>query len=344
MAVDRVHEASFYQQLDNNLVLCGLCRQRCRIPSGKRGICGVRENQHGVLYSLVYGKLIAQHVDPIEKKPLYHVLPGSSAYSIATAGCNFRCQHCQNAEISQTVNEHPGHDIPGPRHEISPESVVQKAIQAGCQSIAYTYTEPTIFYEYAFDVARLAHDRGLKNLFVTNGYICDAPLTEIAPFLDAANIDLKGYNTDFYQRVCGARLDETLAAIRSYHRLGIWIEITTLVIPGLNDTPDELSGIAQFIHDLNPDIPWHISRFHPDYKMSDRNITPTQTLLHAQKIGHDVGLNYIYVGNVRDLGETTHCPQCAAVILQRKGFAIIDNQLTTGHCSRCHSPIAGLWD
>ncbi len=203
--------------------------------------------------------------------------------------------------------------------------------------------QPTIFYEYARDVAHIAHNAGLKNLFVTNGYICDDPLQEIAPILDAANIDLKGYSTDFYRQVCGASLEETLEAIRSFHRLGIWIEITTLIIPGLNDHHDELSGIAQFIHDLNPEIPWHISRFHPDYKMPNRTPTPTQTLIQAQEIGRDVGLKYVYVGNVQDLGESTICPQCGEVIIQRKGFAVMANQITTDGCSRCHHPSAGLW-
>jgi pyruvate formate lyase activating enzyme len=338
-----MHEASFYHQLEDHQVQCGLCRQRCRIADGHRGICAVRENRGGILYSLVYGKLIAQNVDPIEKKPLYHVLPGTRSYSIATVGCNLRCRHCQNAEISQAAHEHPGKQIPGPREEISPETVIAAANSSGCRSIAYTYTEPTVFYEYALDVARLAHTAGLKNIFVTNGYISEDPLREISPLLDAANIDLKGFNDDFYRRVCGARLDETLDAIRLYHELGIWIEITTLIIPHLNDSDDELRGIAQFIHDLSPNIPWHVSRFHPDYKMQDRTTTPINTLLKAQDIGREQGLQYIYVGNVGGLSETTVCPQCTQVLVERKGFAITDKHIINGRCSRCHALIPGIW-
>ncbi|MHA1712518.1 MAG: AmmeMemoRadiSam system radical SAM enzyme [Candidatus Ranarchaeia archaeon] len=338
-----MHEALFYKKNEDQSVTCQLCRHHCRIQVGQRGICAVRENRDGRLYSLVYGRLIAQHVDPIEKKPLYHVLPGTRSYSIATVGCNFRCKNCQNADISQAAREHPGQPIPGTREEIPADRIVEAAKAAACHSIAYTYTEPTIFFEYALEVAKKAHAQGLKNVFVTNGYISEDPLREIAPVLDAANIDLKGFTEDFYHKICAARLDETLNSIRLYYKLGIWIEITTLVIPGLNDSDDELRGIAEFIHGISPDIPWHVSRFHPDYQMVDRGVTPVETLLRAQEISREVGLNYVYVGNVLGLGETTVCPNCAEILVQRRGFAMGEHRLINGRCPRCHSFIPGIW-
>ncbi|MDD3294427.1 MAG: AmmeMemoRadiSam system radical SAM enzyme, partial [Geobacteraceae bacterium] len=225
-------EALFYTQVGSGGVQCGLCRFRCVIEDGKRGICGVRENSDGVLYSLVYGKAVAEQVDPIEKKPLYHFLPGSRSYSVAAAGCNFRCYHCQNYTISQPL--FPGGNIAG--ENLSPEEIVSRALSAGCRSIAYTYTEPTVFFEYAHDTAVLAHRAGIRNVFVTNGYISSEALAFIRPYLDAANIDLKGYTEKFYREIVGARLSGVLDCIREYKSLGIWIELTTLVIPGLNDS------------------------------------------------------------------------------------------------------------
>lgn len=273
-----MHEAMFYAKEADGRVKCGLCRFRCLIPNGGRGICGVRENQGGILYTLVYGKAIAEHVDPIEKKPLFHVMPGSRSYSIATVGCNFRCLHCQNYSISQPVSGRltiSGMDLP-------PQAIVKKALSSGCRSISYTYTEPTIFYEYAYDTARLAHQAGLKNIFVTNGYITKEALSHIRPFLDAANIDLKGNSDRFYREVVHAMLSEVLESIIEYKKMGIWVEITTLVIPGWNDSEDELRGIARFIVEhLGRETPWHVSAFYPTFKMLDRPPTPAATLRRA---------------------------------------------------------------
>ncbi|RLG54961.1 MAG: AmmeMemoRadiSam system radical SAM enzyme, partial [Candidatus Hydrothermarchaeota archaeon] len=266
-------EAMFYDKI-NGKVKCKLCRHSCVIPEGKRGICGVRQNRNGKLYSLVYGKLVAKNVDPIEKKPLYHFYPGSKAYSIATVGCNFSCKHCQNYEISQPARETG--EIFG--RDFSPEEIVAEAKRYNCEVIAYTYTEPTVFYEYAYETAKLASKEGIKNIFVTNGYTSEEALKEISPYLDGANIDLKAFTDKFYREICGARLEPVLETIKLYKELGIWIEITTLVIPTLNDNEEELRKIAEFIKSLGDEIPWHVSAFHPDYKLMNLPRTPLETL------------------------------------------------------------------
>ena len=337
-----MREAMFWEKLDGDRVRCGLCRHACVIPPGRRGICGVRENQEGQLFSLVYGRLIAENVDPIEKKPLFHYRPGSRSYSIATVGCNFRCRHCQNAEISQWP--HTGRAIPG--HEVSPEEVVGAARDAGCGSISYTYTEPTIFYEFAYDTALLAHEKGLGNVFVSNGYTSTAALERIAPVLDAANVDLKGFTEKFYREVAGATLSGVLATLRDYRRLGIWLEITTLVIPGWNDGDAELAAIARFIaEELGPLVPWHVTAFYPTYKMLDRPPTPTATLRRARQIGLEAGLKHVYVGNVPDAtGENTYCPNCGELLIDQHGFRLGRMQLGKGACGTCRTPLAGVWD
>jgi pyruvate formate lyase activating enzyme len=331
-------EALFYEKTGNRQVRCGLCRFNCLIDDGKRGICAVRENRGGTLYSLVYGKVIAEHVDPVEKKPLFHVMPGSSSFSIATVGCNFRCRHCQNYSIAQIGSNMR---IPGTLR--SPEEIVQNAIGSGCSSISYTYTEPTIFFEFALDTARIAKEAGLLNIFVTNGYISKEPLELIAPFLDAANIDLKGFSDKFYREIVGAKLSEVLDCIIDYRRLGIWLEITTLIIPGLNDTDAELNGIASFILEhLGADTPWHVSQFYPTYQLTDRSRTPVSTLKKAFEIGRAQGLNYVYVGNVPGKGgENTDCPDCGAMVIERSGYRITANRVMNGECPDCGSNIAG---
>jgi pyruvate formate lyase activating enzyme len=272
------------------------------IADGKRGVCQVRENRDGTLYTLVYGRTISQHVDPVEKKPLYHFYPGSTAYSIATPGCNFRCQWCQNWEISQMPREQ--HLISG--HKASPEQIVAATQRAGCQSIAYTYTEPTIFFEYAYDTARLAHAAGLANLYITNGYMTVEMLETFHPYLDAANVDLKAFRKKTYHRYVGAGLQPVLDSMKTMKRMGIWLEVTTLVIPGLNDDSAELRDEAQFIaNELGVDTPWHISRFFPAYKMTDVPPTPLATLQRARQIGLEEGLHYVYVGNIPDDNRTT---------------------------------------
>ena len=336
-----MHEAKFWEAKDNGFVQCRLCRFNCRIAEGGRGICGVRTNKQGVLYSLVYGRAVATNIDPIEKKPLFHLLPGSKSYSIATVGCNFRCLHCQNANISQWPHEHE--QIPG--EPLSPEQIVADALASGCQSIAYTYTEPTIYYEYAYDTAKLAHAAGLKNIFVSNGYTETGPLEEIAPFLDAANIDLKGFSDSFYRKCTGASLAGVLETLRDYHRLGIWLEVTTLLITGQNDDDAELKELAEFIAtELGPETPWHVTAFFPAFKMMDVPPTPMTSLLRAREIGKQAGLKHVYTGNLYDAdGESTFCPECNARQIHRHGFELTENSLVAGCCSVCGYSVAGFW-
>lgn len=332
-------EAMFYEREAGDTVRCGLCRFRCRIGNGARGICGVRENRAGVLYSLVYGKLCAEHVDPIEKKPLFHVLPGSRSYSIATVGCNFHCSHCQNYTISQVDrNAAVGGEVR------SPQQVVDRALHAGCRSIAYTYTEPTIFFEFAYDTARLAAEAGLKNIFVTNGYISSEALSTIAPYLHAANVDLKGFSEGFYREFVHASLSEVLDSLVEYRRHGIWLEITTLVIPGLNDSDDDLQGIAEFIViNLGADTPWHVTQFYPTYKLIDRPRTPVETLRRARDIGRAAGLRYVYEGNVPgEGGENTYCPACSGLLIKRYGYVIESDRISNSACPDCGESIAGV--
>jgi len=333
-------QAMFQEARDAKKVQCGLCSHRCIIVPGKRGICSVRENRDGILYTLVYDKVIARHIDPIEKKPLFHFLPGSLSYSIATPGCNFRCQHCQNADISQLPRDH-GDIILG--EAVSPSAIVDAALKNGCASLSFTYTEPTIYFELAYDTARLAARAGLKNVFVSNGYITPEALREIKPYLHAANIDLKGYTDDFYKKVCGARLQPVLDSIRLYHELGIWIEITTLVIPGYNDSDDELKGIAQFIRSVGQDIPWHVSRFHPTYKLTGQPITPIETLKRARQIGFDAGLRHVYEGNIPGEGEDTVCWSCKKTLVRRIGFSVLENMIKDSKCKFCGAVIEGVW-
>jgi len=335
-------EALFYQKLEGQKVKCELCPHNCLIVEGRRGVCGVRENQEGKLLSLVYGKIIAAHVDPIEKKPLFHFLPGSRAYSIATVGCNFRCLFCQNYDISQVSKQYP--DIIG--EERSPEEVVEEALRNDCQSISYTYTEPTIFFEFAYDCARLAVQKGLKNNFVTNGYINPEPLKLIAPYLQGANVDLKSFRDEFYKKVTGAFLEPVLSTLKLMVELGIWVEVTTLLIPGLNDSMEELTDIANFIKsELGAEVPWHVSAFYPTYKMTDRPRTPAETLIKAREIGLKAGLKYVFVGNIPIAGsEDTYCRECQKLLIQRSGFQVLQNNIIKHHCSYCGVEIKGVWD
>lgn len=332
-------EALCYQKLAADQVHCFLCAQHCRIKPGDRGKCGVRENRDGTLWSLVYGKLLAQNVDPIEKKPLYHFYPGTLSYSIATAGCNFHCRFCQNADISQISRAQlhlPGQNVPANR-------IVEAAKSRQSTSIAYTYTEPTIFLEYALEVARQAQPRGIKNVFVSNGFMTEQALATIVPYLDAANVDLKSFRNTFYVEQCGARLAPVLKTLERMKKAGIWLEVTTLVIPGLNDDPQELKELAEFLVTLGADIPWHLSRFHPTYQLTDRPPTPVQTLHRAREIGIEAGLHYVYTGNVPgDKGENTYCHQCGTPLIERFGFSIRSQELSNGRCARCQAPLAGV--
>lgn len=334
--------ALLFEQLPDQTVHCRLCRHRCLIANGKRGICRIRENREGILISLVDDLIVAEQIDPIEKKPLFHLLPGSTSYSLAAVGCNFHCLHCQNANIAQYDDQGSG-KLPG--HRLPPAEAVRRALAGGCRSVAYTYTEPTVWFEYALATARLAAEKGLYNLFVTNGYITPEALQMIAPVLHAANIDLKGFSKDFYHHVCGAQLAEVLDCIRDYRRQGIWIELTTLVIPGENDDDHQLNGIARFIADeLGPDTPWHVSRFFPCHRMQNHPPTPIDSLERALAAGERAGLRYVYEGNVAAGREQTHCPHCGALVVERNGYAINAINLRDGSCGSCGEAIAGIWE
>ena len=331
-------EARFYEKLTGDRVRCHLCGHHCNIIDGKRGICGVRENRGGNLYSLVYGRLVSSNVDPIEKKPLFHFLPGSSAYSIATVGCNFRCKNCQNWEISQspkTQNLIMGRGV-------SPREIVQAATRLRCESIAYTYTEPVVFLEYALDTAKLAVKQGMKNIFVTNGYITEDALRTVAPFLHATNIDLKSFTDKFYRENCGARLQPVLDAIKLHKKLGIWVEVTTLIIPTLNDSEETLTEIATFLADVGVEIPWHVSRFYPTYELIDLPPTPRYIIDKAREIGLKAGLRYIYQGNLRGEGENTYCYNCGELLIERYGYQIVKNRIADSTCPHCSEQIDGV--
>lgn len=332
-------EAMFFEKLGNSKVKCYLCRHHCIIDDGKKGICRVRKNHDGILYSLVYRKLISENIDPVEKKPLFHFYPGSSAFSVATVGCNFRCLNCQNYEISQLPKDHD--QIAG--KDVAPEQIVKDALDYHCNSIAYTYTEPTIFFEYAYEIAKIAAGKAIKNIFVTNGYITREALTTIKPYLHAANIDLKSFSDETYKRLCGARLEQVLDCIRSYKEMGIWIEITTLIIPEINDSESELRQIAAFIKGIGPEIPWHVSRFYPKYRLIEKPPTPVDTLRRAREIGLEVGLRYVYEGNVPgEGGENTYCYNCKKILIKRYGYQIIENNIINLRCPACNTTIDGI--
>lgn len=336
-----MHEGMLYERMQKGAVRCNVCAFRCIIRPGARGVCLVRRNVDGTLYTLVYGRTVSQAVDPIEKKPLFHFYPGSGAYSIATVGCNFRCRFCQNWQISQAVRDEDF--ISGA--EARPDQIVDACRRTGCRSIAYTYTEPSIFFEYAYDTARLAHEAGLANVFVTNGYESAEALQTMHAFLDAANVDLKSLSDDFYRRMCTARLQPVLDTLRRMKDLGIWLEVTTLIIPGMNDSSAELRALASFlVEELGPETPWHVSRYHPAYKLVEAPITPLETLERACRIARETGLRHVYVGNVpAGGGENTHCHNCGDLLIERVGVTLLRNRLDHGRCPRCGTALAGVW-
>ncbi|NLA74501.1 MAG: AmmeMemoRadiSam system radical SAM enzyme, partial [Deltaproteobacteria bacterium] len=304
------------------------------------GICGVRENRDGVLYTLVFDKVIAHHLDPVEKKPLFHFLPGSGSYSIATSGCNLKCSFCQNSDISQALVDQE--ILSG--EKISPEDIVNEAIKVKAETIAYTYTEPTIFFELAKETAVIAASKGLRNIFISNGYMTEECIEELSGLLHGANIDLKAFSDDFYRKQCSARLEPVLNSIKKLAGMGVWIEITTLLIPGLNDSEEELTKLAEFIMRVSVDIPWHISRFHPAYRMNNISPTPLNSLIRAQQIGYSAGLRYVYTGNMPgDEGEKTCCHNCGNLLIDRYKFTVNFNNLKNGHCPRCKTYIPGVW-
>ncbi len=329
-------EAILWEPLGDNLVHCYLCAQECRIRPGRTGVCGVRENRDGTLYTLVFGEVVALNVDPIEKKPLFHFLPGSQAFSIATVGCNLRCRFCQNADISQ-ASKGKAETVHG--QPLTPERAVALAHEYGCASIAYTYTEPTIFMEYVLAIAPLAVEAGLANVFVTNGFMTPQAWEVILPFLHAANVDLKGFSERYYRRLCGARLQPVLDTIREFHSQGVETEVTTLVIPEENDSDEELRAIAEFLVSVSPDVPWHISRFFPTYELTNRPPTPVETLRRAAQIGREAGLHYVYMGNVPgEAGENTLCSLCGATVIRRSAFATTIEE-EASRCPVCSAPL-----
>ncbi len=332
-------DALLYDELEDNVVQCHLCAHQCVIQPGKKGICQVRVNDDGRLKTLVYGNLIAKHVDPIEKKPLYHFYPGSLAYSIAAPGCNFRCEWCQNWQISQMPRKMT---IPAV-DRTSPEDVVRAAVSSDCRSIAYTYTEPTVFFEFSFDTAKLAHQEGIKNIYVSNGFMSDAMLELFSPYLDAANIDIKSFEEDTYRRLMGGHLSPVLESCQKMKAMGVWLEITTLVVPGVNDDLDEMKALAAFIHDkLGAETPWHLSRFYPQYKMNHTSPTDENLLSRLRDIGHSLGLHYIYLGNISARTET-HCKQCGHALIIRRGYTVQMSGLdATGHCRVCGTVLDGV--
>ncbi|HOJ14001.1 MAG TPA: AmmeMemoRadiSam system radical SAM enzyme [Deltaproteobacteria bacterium] len=334
-----MQQARFYEKVRGSSVRCTLCPHRCLIADGKTGICGVRKNYGGTLMSLVWARSVAANVDPIEKKPLFHFLPGSRSFSIATVGCNMRCAFCQNSDISQYAVETGS--VTG--DVFPPEAVAASAVRAGCRSISYTYTEPTVYLEYALDTAALAREKGLYNILVTNGYTSVEVVASACKHLvDAANIDLKAFTESFYKRLCSARLAPVLDAIRAYFDAGVWIEITTLVIPGENDSDAELRDIASFICSLSPDIPWHVSRYYPRHLYDKAPPTPVKTLERAREIGLSQGLHFVYTGNVAGHeGEHTVCPGCRNVVIARRGFTVESMNLSGSACAACGRTIPG---
>lgn len=350
-------KAVLYKKLKKNNVQCLACSWQCAISPGKSGICGVRQNKNGDLYLLVYGRPIAVNIDPVEKKPLFHFLPGKTVFSFGTLGCNFSCGFCQNWDISQTPKLSKKIDVEKKQQKtiedlilacqkLSPKEIIDYCLKNKISAIAYTYNEPAIFFEYAYDTARLAHKKGLKNIYVSNGFETDMALEKISPYLDAINIDLKAYSPKFYKKICKAKIEPVLNNIKTIAKefKKTWLEITTLIIPGHNDSPEEIKKIAEFIAKLNPCIPWHISAFYPAYQMSNIQATPTKTIHQAYKIGKKAGLRFVYTGNIYDHhGQNTYCPNCRLALVKRDGYTITDNSIENNRCPKCKENIHGIW-
>jgi len=334
-------KAILYEKLKDNKVQCLACHNQCLISNGKTGICSVRQNIDGDLYLLVYGKAISVNIDPIEKKPLFHFLPGQKAFSLGTVGCNFACDFCQNWEISQIPRNL---DLIHTGEEWEPKKIVKYCKDNKIPIIAYTYNEPTVWIEYALDTMKLAKKEGIKNIWVSNGFMTEKALNLIAPYLDAINIDLKSFSKDFYQKICKGQLNPVKENIQTIWKMGIWIEVTTLIIPGLNDSRKELEQIAKFLVGISKDLPWHISAFYPCYKMLDRPSTPEEALITAYEIGKKSGLRYVYTGNIPNSNyESTFCPKCNTLIIERWGMEILENNLENGKCPKCKTIIQGKW-
>ena len=338
------HLAWLSKMLSSGKILCEACSQACILAEGEYGVCGVRKVEDGKLQLLVYGLAAALNIDPVEKKPMFHFLPNSKVFSFGTLGCNFSCTFCQNHTISQYPKEH-NYDIKG--QKLSPLRAVELALEQGCTSIAYTYNEPVVFFEYSYETAKLAHENGLKNIYVTSGYETQKAIDLLEPYIDGMNIDIKSFSNDFYKEICGARLKPVLESVMYAHKKGIWLEITTLLISGKNDSNEEIRKIAKFIVSVDSSIPWHLSAFHPMYKMSHTPRTSENTLLRAYKIAKQEGLKYVYIGNVdNQKHQATYCPNCSNLVIQRSQRAgwYVDNKLNkSGVCPYCSKVIEGVW-
>ncbi|OGI15135.1 AmmeMemoRadiSam system radical SAM enzyme [Candidatus Micrarchaeota archaeon RBG_16_49_10] len=349
-------KAKLFERLGKKTVKCTACSHYCKIPEGGTGICGIRKNAKGELHLLTYGKPLGLQVDPIEKKPLYHFLPGSEILSFGTYGCNFACDFCQNWPSSQAPrlikqssksDEKTMSTIEKALQEIEdvpPEDIVKAAKAKKAPSIAYTYNEPTVFFEYALDVARLAKKSRIRNVFVSNGFMSKELMDKAEDFIDAINIDLKSFSEDFYLKVCRGRLKPVLENIKAFHEMGVWVELTTLVIPGKNDSDEELGKIAEFIAGVDRSMPWHISAFHPDFRMADVPATSMDTLLRAFNIGARAGLEHIYIGNVGGGDhQNTYCPKCEKIVIERAYPVYANSFLKDGRCHSCGEAIKGVW-
>lgn len=335
-----MHEAYFYEKVGDDAVRCLLCSNQCMLTDGQRGFCRVREPVKGKLYSLVYELICSAHIDPIEKKPMFHMLPGSKAFSIATAGCNSRCKYCQNWTISQRSPE----EVTNQR--LSTPNLVSSAITNGCRSIAYTYTEPIIFYEYVLDAAKLAKENGIYNIAVTGAKINSEPLRKWCKYVDAANVDLKGFDEKYLRDICAQKLTDTLNTLTIMKEEGTWVEITNLIVPTLNDNMDDIRRMVKWVkNNLGADVPMHFSRFWPQYKLRSLYPTPVETLQKAREIALSEGLHYVYIGNVPEIGtESTVCPKCKNVVIKRIGYRVLENNVSSsGICKFCGNKIAGIW-
>jgi pyruvate formate lyase activating enzyme len=331
--------ALHYEKIAGKKVICHLCPRECRVADKERGYCGVRENRGGDYFTLVHSRICAVHVDPIEKKPLFHFLPGTQALSLATAGCNMECRFCQNWEISQFRPEQVSST------EASPQALLNATRRERIPTIAYTYSEPTIFYEYMLDIARLTSQNGVRNVVISNGYIAEKPLRELAPHLAAYKVDLKAFTQDFYRNQCNATLEPVLESLKILKAIGLWTEIVVLIIPTLNDDASSNRAMFQWImKELGPDVPVHLTRFHPTYKIRNLPRTPVKILEKIRAIALDEGLHFVYLGNTPGHpAESTRCPKCNEVVIERYGYVVGPVQLKDGCCPKCGTPIAGVW-
>lgn len=347
--VNRNHLASYREKLADETIRCILCPHYCILQEGKAGICRTRENFRGELYSLSYGNPCSLSVDPIEKKPLFHFFPGSKIYSLATAGCNFHCLNCQNWSISQASPAELKH------YELIPKDIVSEALRHNTGSIAFTYTEPTVFYEYILDIAKIAHSNEVKTVLISNGYINEEPLTELSKWLNAANIDLKCFDDTIYRKLTGGKLQPVLDTLKTLQKNGVWLEITNLIIPGWTDSPEMIKAMCEWLADNGfKDTPLHFSRFFPTYKLSQIRPTAESSLVKAREIAEKAGIKYVYIGNIPDLhGENTSCPACGHRLVEREGYLVKQNDikinqeeknpLRMGLCRFCGEVISGVW-